>query len=182
MGLARKRWASRARTSATMGSGESKKIRTFFEMVMQGYTIEEQYFFHMSVMDTPMHMLVLNSTEFIEYLSPDYRENACLIEITPDKYKVKYHHLLSGFVESDMLGHIFDGVSPPTVGLADLGVCRDLFEISAKHLMLTYSLNDQDVDEQVLKQINIVGEIGVKLIDSSNFKIIIMSMNKSVSL
>ena len=133
--LARKRLVSEARNSAILGSAESEKIRTFLEMFIQGCTTEERYFFRISVMDTPMHILILNSTEFMEYLSSDYRENACVIEITkeksvPNKSKVKYHHLLPGFVENDVLGHIFDGVSPATVNLAHLGVCRDLLELS----------------------------------------------------
>lgn len=68
-------------------------------------------------------------------------------------------------MKSDILGYIFDAVSPPTVGLDNLGVCRDLLEISAEPLMLTYGPNDQDVDDQLLKQINTVGGIGVRLID-----------------
>ena len=120
-------------------------------------------------MDTPIQMLILNSTEFIDYLSTDYRETACVLEINPEKcipnkFDVKYHQLLSRFVEIDIFGHIFDGVSPPTTGLDDLGICRDILEISTEPLMLTYGPNDQDVDEQVLNQINTVGGIGVKLI------------------
>ena len=114
-----------------------------------------------------MHLLILNSTEFFEYLSHDYRENACVIEITPDKcvpnkYKVKYHHLLSGFVGSDILDHIFNSVSPPTVSLADLGVYRDLLEISAEPL--TYG---QQVDNKLLKQISTVGGTGNRLINDT---------------
>ena len=65
---------------------------------LERFPTEKRYFFRMSVIDTPMHMVILNSTEFIQFLSSDYRENACIIEITPDKcipnkYKVKYHHL-----------------------------------------------------------------------------------------
>ena len=117
-----------------------------------------------------MLLLILNSTEFFEYLSKDYQKNACIIEITPDKcvpnkYKVKYHHLLSGFIESDIFGHIFDGVSPSTVNLADLSVCRDRLEISAEPLLLTYGPNDQKVDDKVLEQISTVGGIEICEID-----------------
>ena len=72
LGLARKRLASEVRKSSTMGSAESEKTRTFLEMFRQLCTTEERYFFRMSVIDTPMHMLILNNTEFIEYLSHDY--------------------------------------------------------------------------------------------------------------
>jgi len=96
--------------------------------------------------------------------------NACVIEITkekcvPNKYKVKYHYLLPGFVENDVFGHIFDGVSRATVSLAHLGVCRDLLQMSSEPLVLTYGPNDAEVDEHILQEISTVGGIGVKLIN-----------------
>ena len=92
-----------------------------------------------------------------------------MIEITkkncvPNQYKVKYHHLLSGFVTTNILGHIFDGVSPATVILADMGVCPDILEISPESLILTYGPNDAAVEEEVLEEMNAVGGICVKLI------------------
>ncbi len=151
-------------------------------MFTQGCTTEERYFFRMSVLDTPIHLLILNSTKFFEYLSRDCRENAHIIEITadncvPNKFGVKYHHLLSGFVESDIFSHIFNAVSLPTVTLADLGVCRDLLEISAEPLLLTYGPNDQKVDEDLLKQINAVGGMGIYEIE---FKLTNLSNNNLI--
>ena len=154
-------------------------------MFAQGCTIEERYFFRMSVIDRPIHILILNSTEFFEYLSKDYRDNAYVIEITPDNcvpntFGVKYHHLLSGFVESDVFGYVFDAVSPPTITLDRLGVCRDLLKISTEPLVLTYGPNDKKVSKDVLKKISAVGGMGIYEIESQRLSHILISIYSSL--
>ena len=164
------RLVSESRYAFTLGSIESEKMATFIEMFRQGCTTEERYFMRMSLIETPMKILIVNTDEYMKFLSRDYRENAYVIEITkekcvPNKGKVKYYHLLNGFVENDILGHVFDGVSPAVVNLSNLGVCGDLLEISPEPLILTFGANDAEVDEDVLQEMNTVGGIGLKLID-----------------
>ena len=137
------------------------------EVFTQGFCIEERYFLKMSLMETPMKILIVNSDEYIKYLSSDYRENAYVLVIDkrnciPNKIKVKYYQFLNGFVENEIFGHLFDGVSYAIITLSDLGVCSDLLERSPEPLLLSFGLEDKNLDEDVLGEINNVGGIGVK--------------------
>jgi hypothetical protein len=87
----------------------------------------------------------------------------------PNKIKIKYYHFLNGFVENEIFGHVFDGVSNAMITLADLGVCTDLLERSPEPLLLSFGPEDKDLDEDVLSEINTVGGMGVKLIEELNY-------------
>ena len=92
--VARKRLVSESRYAATLGSVEAEKMATFIEMFRQGCTTEERYFMRMSLIETPIKILIVNTDEYINFLSKDYRENAYVLEITrekcvPNKGKVK---------------------------------------------------------------------------------------------
>ena len=50
----RKRLVSETRHAAILGSVESRKIATFLEKFLQGFTTEERYFFRISVIETPI--------------------------------------------------------------------------------------------------------------------------------
>ena len=51
----------------------------------------------------------------------------------------------------------------------DVGVCTDLLERSPEPLLLSFGLEDKDLDEDVLSEINTVGGMGVKLIEELNY-------------
>ena len=130
---------------------------------------EERYFFRILVLDTPVQVLIINNLEFLRYLPSDYKQNMCVIEIiqenfVPNRYKVKYYHLLLGFVPNKIFGYIFDGVSSAYVNLAHIGLCTDLLQISAEPLPLIYGPNNEEVNDKILREINSVGSIGVNLI------------------
>ena len=114
-------------------------MATFLEQFIQGLTTEERYFFRISVMDTPIQVLILNNLEFTEYLSPDYRKNICVMDITKEncvlnEYKVKYYRLLLGFVQNDIFRRTFNGISSPCVSLSHLGVCLDVLQMAPELL------------------------------------------------
>ena len=54
---------------------------TFIEACTQGFSIEERYFLKISLMETPMKILIVHNDEYIKYLSSDYRENAYVLVI-----------------------------------------------------------------------------------------------------
>ena len=160
----RKRLLCASRSATHLGSIEGQKMGGFIEVFTQGFCIEERYFLKMSLMETPMTILIVNSDEYIKYLSSDYREKAYVLVIDkrnciPNKIKVKYYQFLNGFVENEIFGHLFDGVSDAIIILSDLGVCSDLLERSPEPLLLSFGPEDKNLDEDVF------GEIGVKLID-----------------
>ena len=165
----RQRLVYKCRSAAHLGSIEGKKMGTFIENCTQGFSIEERYFLKISLMETPMKILIVNNDEYIKYLISDYRENAYVLVIDkrnciPNKIKIKYYHFLNGFVENEIFGHVFDGVSNAMITLANLGVCTDLLERSPEPLLLSFGPEDKDLDEDVLSEINTVGGMGVKLI------------------
>ena len=47
---------------------EAKKMATFFEQFTQVLTTEERYFFRISIIYTPIQVLILNNLEFTEYI------------------------------------------------------------------------------------------------------------------
>ena len=80
------------------------------------------------------------------------------------EHKIKYYHLLRRFVPNDILGHIFDEILFSFINLSKIGVCPDLLQIAFEPIILTYSPNDQELDDEILEEMNSVGRIGIKLI------------------
>ena len=64
----RKRLAAETNRAAILGSTEVKKMATFLEQFIQGLTTEERYFFRISIIYTPIQVLILNNLEFTKYL------------------------------------------------------------------------------------------------------------------
>ena len=129
-------------------------MATFMEVLTQGFCIEERYFVKITLMETPIKVLIVNTDEYIKYLSSDYQENSDVLVIDeknciPNKKKVKYYHLLNGFVENEIFGHVFDGVSDAILTLSDLGVCSDLLERSPEPLVFSFGPEDTELDEDV---------------------------------
>ena len=77
----RQRLVYKYRSAARLGSIEGKKMGTFIEACTQGFSIEERYFLKISLMETPIKILIVNNDEYIKYLRSDYRENAYVLVI-----------------------------------------------------------------------------------------------------
>jgi len=148
--------------ASILGSKEEKKIRSFLELLIQGLTLEDQYFIKVIVIDSPIQVLILNNIDFYQYLSSYYQKNTCAVRITKKSYNpnsplVTYYHLFSGFVDDTILGYKFDGAWFPLVSLVRLGIFPDLIEIRRDPISITYGPLDKDLDEEAMSKINCVG-------------------------
>ena len=70
----RNRLVAETRNATALGSVDSEEVRTFLEQFMQELTVEERYFFRISVIDTLIQVLIFDSTEFLQHLSPNYQK------------------------------------------------------------------------------------------------------------
>ena len=86
----RRRLVRETHTANVAADKQAKTIRLFVEVFMQGQPQEKRYFIKMIVGESPIQVMMINNTDFENFLSPDYRENMYILDITKKKEMFKH--------------------------------------------------------------------------------------------
>ena len=111
---------------STKEGEQREKFAKFIEVFTNCIRRDSRYFLSEIVNDPAVLVVIANSGQFLNYLSPGFKENLHVLEIKKpascSRSHVRYFELMPGFKQSRMFGYIYDRMSEPNVYLASRGL------------------------------------------------------------